>query len=94
MARLLQLCCVGLAFLTGVASAEWVAGAGLEGSEQLNAHVQGTLGRSLLASAHKYETNDIIKLYANKVGPFSNPRWSPLSRSSKAGGHARVLLVV
>ncbi len=32
-------------------------------------------GRSLLAeSDHKYEVHDVIKLYANKVGPFSNPR--------------------
>ena len=32
-------------------------------------------GRSLLSeSDHKYEVHDAIKLYANKVGPFSNPR--------------------
>jgi len=32
-------------------------------------------GRTLLAeSDHKYEVHDVIKLYANKVGPFSNPR--------------------
>lgn len=32
-------------------------------------------GRLLLSeSDHKYELHDIIKLYANKVGPFSNPR--------------------
>jgi len=32
-------------------------------------------GRYLLAeSDHKYEVHDVIKLYANKVGPFSNPR--------------------
>ncbi|DBA96073.1 TPA: Transmembrane 9 superfamily member 2 [Trebouxia sp. C0004] len=31
-------------------------------------------GRYLLAeSDHKYEVHDVIKLYANKVGPFSNP---------------------
>ena len=32
-------------------------------------------GRLLLSeSDHKYELHDVIKLYANKVGPFSNPR--------------------
>lgn len=31
--------------------------------------------RSLLnAQNHKYEENEIVPLYANKVGPFQNPR--------------------
>ena len=36
---------------------------------------RSSTGRYLLAeSDHKYEVHEIIKLYANKVGPFSNPR--------------------
>ena len=30
--------------------------------------------RLLGESDHKYDMHDPIKLYANKVGPFSNPR--------------------
>jgi hypothetical protein len=27
------------------------------------------------AKEHKYKQNDGVKLYASKVGPFTNPRW-------------------
>ncbi len=34
-------------------------------------------GRNLLGeSDHRYDMHDPIKLYANKVGPFSNPRYA------------------
>lgn len=36
-------------------------------------------GRRLLGeSDHRYDMHDPIKLYANKVGPFSNPRYANL----------------
>jgi hypothetical protein len=37
------------------------------------------LSRSLRgdSSGHSYELNEQIPLWANKVGPFSNPRFDP-----------------
>ena len=34
-------------------------------------------GRALLAN-HKFQLHDSVVLYANKVGPFHNPRCAPL----------------
>lgn len=44
----------------------------VSGSSLLSAQQPGRL--LLSESDHKYELHDVIKLYANKVGPFSNPR--------------------
>lgn len=45
------------------------AAAAAAGSEHPSAS-RGLLG----LSDHKYQPQDDLKLYANKVGPFSNPR--------------------
>lgn len=31
------------------------------------------------ASNHKYKNGDVVPLYANKVGPFQNPRYYQIS---------------
>jgi hypothetical protein len=50
--------------------------------------VNATLSRQLLSETdHKYATGDSINLYANKVGPFHNPRCA----AERAAAMARAL---
>ena len=41
--------------------------------------VEGRVGRALLSAKHQFKEGDNVPLFANKVGPFHNPRFvSPL----------------
>ena len=62
---------------------------------QLSLSSQQRSNRALLSeSDHKYEVHDQIKLYANKVGPFSNPRSAKLIVSLNIAGSNMSALVV
>ena len=50
--------------------------------QSIAAPLRGGKGRRLTGeSDHRYDMHDPIKLYANKVGPFSNPRYAVLAPS-------------
>ena len=36
--------------------------------------VEARMGRVLLSAKHKFKENENVPLFANKVGPFHNPR--------------------
>lgn len=38
----------------------------------------GVEGRALLSAKHKFKESENVPLFANKVGPFHNPRCVPL----------------
>ena len=44
------------------------------------------LGNAAQAASHIFQPNEPVKLYANKVGPFSNPRYRRLGQRMWATG--------
>ena len=45
------------------------------------------------AASHTFQPNEPVKLYANKVGPFSNPRYRRLGQRLWATGICMPLLM-